>query len=131
QQLAVNGIRGFLSDPDGSGPQDSPIADAIETTLAGISIAGPIGQGVGLLFDSPLFDALEDPTGITFGSDARFRVSVGTGPGQCQPPPGAPNLTASYSPPAAFPSFGATTPVLHTPYGLGIAISPAAFNQLL
>jgi cysteine-rich repeat protein len=131
EQLAVDGIKNFLSDPDGAGPQDSPIADAIEATLAGISITGPIGQGIGLMLDSPLFDVLEDPIGITFGSSARFQVSVGTGPGQCVPPPGAPNLTASYSPAAAFPSFVATTPVLHTPYGLGIAISPAAFNQLL
>src|SRR6185369_13998157 len=91
QALAVDGIRGFLSDPDGSGPQDSPIADAIETTLAG----------------------------ITIGSNARFQVSVGTGPGQCVPPPGAPNFTASYAPPAAFPSFAATTPVGNVPYGLG------------
>ena len=131
EALAVDGIRGFLSDPDGSGPQDSPIADAIETTLAGISIAGPIGQGLGLMLESPLFDVAEDPTGITFGSNARFTVSVGTGPGQCVPPPGAPNLTASYSPASSFPIFGATTPVLHTPYGLGIAISSSAFNQLL
>jgi hypothetical protein len=61
--------------------------------------------------ESPLFDVAEDPTGITFGSNARFTVSVGTGPGQCVPPPGAPNLTASYSPASSFPTFGATTPV--------------------
>jgi hypothetical protein len=131
QQLAIDGIKSFLVDPDGSGPADNPIADAIETTLAGISIAGPVGQGVGLMFDSPLFNVAEDTNGITFGSDARFRVSVGTGAGQCVPPAGAPNLTASYAPSVPFPSFGTTTPVLHTPYGLGIAISPAAFNQLL
>ncbi len=41
----TDGIRGFLSDPDGAGPQDSPIAAAIQTTLAGISISGPIGSG--------------------------------------------------------------------------------------
>jgi hypothetical protein len=131
EQLAVDGIRGFLSDPDGGGPQDSPIADGLETALAGVSIAGPIGQGVGLMFDAPLFDVLEGPTGITFGSDARLTVSVGTGPGQCVPPPGAPNLTASYAPPSTFPTFGANTPVLQVPYGLGIAISSATFNQLL
>jgi cysteine-rich repeat protein len=131
QSLAVNGIKGFLDDPDGSGPQESPIAEGFETALAGISIAGPIGQGVGLMFESPLFDVLEDPTGITFGSNSRFTVSVGNGPGQCVPPPGAPNFTASYAPASTFPTFGATTPVAHTPYGLGIAISTAAFNQLL
>ena len=131
EQLAVDGIKGFLADPDGAGPGDSPIADAIETVLAGISLTGPVGQSLGLMFDSPLFDVAEDNTGITFGSNARFRVSIGTGPGQCVPPPGAPNLTASYAPPSTFPTFGATTPVLHTPYGLGIELSSAAFNQLL
>src|SRR6185369_12854983 len=57
--------------------------------------------------------------------------SVGSGPGQCIPPPGAPNFTASYAKPETFPTFGATTPVAHTPYDLGIAISTAGFNQLL
>jgi cysteine-rich repeat protein len=131
EQFAKDGITGFLSDPDGAGPQDSPIADGIETALAGISIAGPVGEGLGLMFNSPLFQVVEDPVGITFGSNSRFQVSVGSGPGQCIPPPGAPNFTASYSKVEAFPSFGATTPVLHTPYGLGIAISSAGFNQLL
>ncbi len=131
EDFATNGIRGFLNDPDGSGPGDSPIADAIETTLAGISISGAIGSGLGLQLDAPLFTVAEDNSGITLGSDARFTVSVGSGPGQCIPPPGAPNLTASYAPTAAFPSWGATTPVGGFPYGLGIGLSPAAFNQML
>jgi len=131
EDFAVNGIKGFLGDPDGSGPQDSPIADGIETALAGISITGPVGAGLGLQFQAPLFQVVEDNTGITFGSDSRFTVSVGSGPGQCIPPLGAPNLTASYSPPEAFPVFAANTPVANVPYGLGIAISSAGFNQLL
>ncbi len=131
EDFATNGIRGFLADPDGGGPQDSPIADAIETTLADISISGPIGSGLGLQLDSPLFQVAEDNSGITLGADARFTVSVGGGPGQCLPPPGAPNLTASYAPAAVFPPWGATTPVGGIPYGLGIGVSPAAFNQLL
>lgn len=131
EQFAIDGIRGFLSDPDGTGPQDSPIADAIETTLAGISITGPVGAGLGLNLEAPLFTVAEDNTGITFGSDARFSVVVGTDPGECIPPPGAPNLTASYSPAEPFPSFGANTPVGNTPYGLGICISSAGFNQML
>lgn len=131
EQAATDGIRGFLSDPDGAGPQDSPIAAAIQSTLAGISISGPVGQGLGLMFESPLFEVAEDNAGITLGSNSRFRVSIGTGPGQCFPPPGAPDLTASYSKPEAFPSFGANTPTTNLPYGLGIAISSAGFNQLL
>ena len=131
EAAATDGIRGFLSDPDGGGPGDSPIADAIESVLAGISITGPIGEGIGLMLESPLFQVVEDNTGITFGSDSRFLVSVGTGPGQCLPPAGAPNLTASLAKAASFPSFGANAPVSGAPYGIGIGISAAGFNQLL
>jgi len=84
--------------------------DGIETALDGISITGPVGAGLGLMLDSPLFEVAEDNTGITFGSNARFQVSVGNGPGQCEPPPGAPDFTRSYSKPEAFPVFGANTP---------------------
>ena len=83
------------------------------------------------MLDTPLFTVAEDNTGITFGSDSRFQVSVGNGPGQCIPPLGAPNFTASYSKPSVFPSFGANTPQGNQPYGLGICISAAGFNQLL
>jgi cysteine-rich repeat protein len=131
EEFATNGIRGFLADPDGPGPEDSPIADAIESTLAGVSIAGAVGSGLGLTVDAPLFDVLEDANGITLGADSRFSVSVGSGPGQCQPPAGAPTLAASYAPPAPFPTFGATTPLLGRPYGIGIAISTTGFNQML
>jgi cysteine-rich repeat protein len=131
EDAATNGIRDFLSDPDGNGPADSPIAAAIQSTLAGISISGAIGSGLGLMLDTPLFEVAEDNVGITLGSDAKFTVSIGSGPGQCIPPPGAPNLTASYSKPSVFPTFGANTPVGNQPYGLGICISAAGFNQLL
>jgi cysteine-rich repeat protein len=131
EALAVDGIRGFLEDPDGAGPEDSPIADGIEEVLAGISVSGPVGEGVGLQLDSPLFAVTEDNAGITLGSNARFLVSIGNGPGQCQPPPGAPDLAASYSPASSFPNFGANSPDLNQPYGLGISISSAGFNQLL
>ncbi len=105
----------FLSDPDGGGPLDSPTANGIETALAGISIAGPVGESLGVKFDAPLFAVAEDTNGITFGSDSRFTVSIGSGPGQCQPPAGAPNLTASLAFNEGFPTFGATTPVLQSP----------------
>jgi cysteine-rich repeat protein len=131
QQLAVDGIGGFVDDPDGAGPLDSPIADGIEDALAGINITGPVGEGVGLMLESPLFTVAEDNAGITLGSDSRFTVSVGGGPGQCIPPAGAPNFTRSYSTNDPFPSFGANTPVGGNPYGLGICISAAGFNQLM
>src|SRR5690606_29508885 len=128
QQVAVNGIRDFLGDPDGAGSGDSPIADAIESTLAGISVSGAVGSGLGLMLDAPLFDITEDDNGVTLGADSRFTVSVGTGPGQCLPPPGAPDLAASYTRSEAFPSFGVFTPEGVLPYDLGIAISTTGFN---
>lgn len=131
QEFAINGIKGFMDDPDGAGPADSPIADGIETVLEGISISGPVGEGVGLLLDTPLFTVAEDSTGITFGSDSRFQVSIGSGPGQCLPPVGAPDFSRSYSKPETFPTFGPTAPVSGLPYGIGIGISTAGFNQLL
>lgn len=131
QALTIGAMEDFLDDPDGAGPLDSPTADAIESALAGISITGPIGEGLGVNLEAPLFAVTEDNVGITLGSNSRFTVSIGGGPGQCLPPPGAPNLTRSLSKPAAFPSFGATTPVGGLPYDLAICISPAGFNQLL
>ena len=131
QQLALDGITGFVDDPDGAGPQDSPIAAGIQTVLAGISITGPVGEGLGLQLDAPLFAVTEDNDGVTLGSDSRFLVDIGTGPGQCVPPVGAPDFSASYSVSDPFPPFAATTPVSGQPYGLGICISAAGFNQLL
>ncbi len=131
QSLTANGIRGFLEDPDGSGPADSPIAEAIEVVLSGISVSGPVGDGVGLQLHAPLFTVAEDNAGITFGANSRFATSTGTGPGQCVPPPGAPDFTHSLSIASSFPSFGANTPAQNKPYGLGIAISSSGFNQLL
>jgi hypothetical protein len=130
QPIVVNGMQNFLSDPDGAGPLDSPIADAIETALAGISISGTIGQALQTQLDAPLFEVAEDVDGLTLGSDTRVTSSVGTGPGQCNPPKGSPNLAGSYSVPEAFPGFGATS-VGGLPYDLGLGISTSAFNQLL
>jgi len=131
QALAINGIAGFLADPDGGGPLDSPTADAIEQALAGIEITGPIGEGLGTNLDAPLFEVSEDNAGITLGSDSRFVTEYGPNPGQCQPPAGAPDLTASYATNTTFPLFGGTTPEGNLPFDLSISISSEGFNQLL
>ncbi len=131
ETLAIDGIGGFLEDPDGAGPLDSPIAAGIQDVLAGISISGPVGEGVGLQLDAPIVAIPEDNIGLTIKADARFLVDIGPGVGQCEPPVGAPDLAASYSPASSFPSFGANSPVLGDPYGIGITISSAGFNQLL
>lgn len=131
EPLVLNGFQDFLDDPDGAGPADAPVADAIEVALADISISGPIGEALQVNFEAPLFAVTEDNAGVTLGSDTRITASVGNGPGQCLPPVGAPDLTASYHVPESFPSFGATTPVGGLPYGLAVSISTSAFNQLL
>jgi hypothetical protein len=131
QPVVVSGLQDFLDDPDGGGPADAPIADAVETALSAISITGPIGEALQVQMDAPLFDVAEDVDGITLGSDSRLQSSVGTGPGQCTSPAGAPDLPASYHVDEPFPSFGPTTPVGGVPYDLAMSISTSAFNQLL
>lgn len=131
EALTIDAVAGFLGDPDGGGPQDSPIAEAIEVALAGIEITGPIGQGLGVMVAAPLFAVTEDVTGFTLGSDSSFTTEIGAGPGQCLPPPGAADLTASLAITQAFPPFGPTTPVGGLSYDFGLGISSEGFNQLL
>jgi cysteine-rich repeat protein len=131
EDLTINAMRDFLSDPDGAGPLDSPTADAIEAALGGVSISGPIGAGLGVDFQTPLFAVNEDNVGITLGSNSRITSAVGAGPGQCLPPPGAPNLTASLAFNEPFPTYGASTPIGNVPYDVAVSISAEGFNQLL
>ncbi len=129
QDLMEPAFEDFLNTPDLVG--NTPVAGAIEAALSDISIAGPIGDGLNVQLDAPLFQVVEDADGITLGSDARIAAEFGTGIGQCVPPPGAPDLPGSYHVAEPFPGFAATTPVGGVPYDLGIAISTSAFNQLL
>jgi hypothetical protein len=129
QDLMEPAFEDFLNAPDANG--NTPVAGAIETALQGIEIAGPIGEGLNVALDAPLFKVAEDNDGITLGSHARVTSDVGS-PG-CTPPAGTADLQASYHRNEAFPSFGATTPppAGGVPYDLGITISTSAFNQLL
>jgi hypothetical protein len=126
-----NGFTAQLKDPDGAGPNDSPIADAIETALGNISIAGSVGEAVKANLDAPFTSISESSTGIDFRADADFYTTFGTGPTDCQPPPFAPDFTSSFHVPGTYPGLGATTPTGGVPYGLGLVISTSAFNQLL
>lgn len=130
QGMIASGFTSQLGDPDGSGPADSPVADAIEEALAEISIAGSIGAAVGANLDAPFTSITEGASAIDFRADADFYSSVGTGPNDCQPPPGAPTFGGTFDVPAPYPTLGATTPA-GNPYGLGLTISASAFNQLL
>jgi hypothetical protein len=130
QSLVADGFASNLGDPDGSGPLDSPIADAIETALAEISIAGSVGDAVHANLDAPFTLIDEGADAIDFRADADFFTTIGTGPSDCLPAPFAPDLDATYDVPGAYPSLGETTPG-GLPYGLGLIISASAFNQLL
>ncbi|MDH3588767.1 MAG: hypothetical protein OEQ74_05125 [Gammaproteobacteria bacterium] len=117
-----DGLRDFLADPDGSGPLDSPIADAVEVALAGIEITGPVGSAIGVGLEAPLFDVFEDSDGVTLDADALVIASM--------PDADAVDLAGSYHVPEAFPPFGALTPG-GLAYDLALCISTSAFNQLL
>lgn len=147
-------LQDFLNMVDGNG--NTPIAAGIEVALADIDITGPLSAVIGVTLDAELFDITEDTAGITLGNDSRFvadpvlagncsvsgapcsssapcpdpQVCLAPGMGQCVSHPEAPDYAASYSVNETFPSFGATTP-MGQPYGLGLCLSTAAFNQLL
>jgi hypothetical protein len=130
EALVGEGFATNLGDPDGAGPADSPIADAIETALGEISIAGSVGEAVQAHLDAPFTSIEETASAIDFRADADFYATPGATPTDCAPVPGAPDLAATYDVPGAYPSLGATTPA-GDQYGLGLVISASAFNQLL
>src|SRR5690606_7773034 len=70
----------MMGDPDGSGPQDSIIADAVEEALAGINIAGEVGAAIGVNLAAPIQAITETSQGMTLRSNADFFATVGNGP---------------------------------------------------
>jgi cysteine-rich repeat protein len=123
ERTARDQLVNYLRDPDGPGPQDSVIADAMETALANLSIAGAIGGALGVQLDAPFNFVSPDNEGITFGVNARIMST--------DKPPYTPDFTASLHVPEAFPSYGTTTPVQNLPYHMAISLGTSAMNQLL
>lgn len=128
EPMMRNALEDFLNDVDANG--NTVIAGALEGALAGVDISGPVGQALNSELDAPFFQVAETSTGITLGSDARFLTNIGTEQGECTPPAGAPDLTASYHVSQPFPSFGVTAPS-GAAYDIGLGISSSGFNQLL
>jgi hypothetical protein len=126
--MVEDGLEGFLNSTDSN--NNTPIAAAVESALGGVDVSGSIGQALNSQLDAPFFKVQETTSGITMGSNARFITNYGTGPGECNPPAGAPDLTASYHVSQPFPNFGSTTPS-GSPYEIGLGISSSGFNQLL
>ena len=120
QDLFEPALEDFLNQVDGNG--NTAIAGAIEAALSGIEIAGPVGDGLGVVLETPMNAITEDNVGITFRTDPSAVAAT--------PDPEAPNLDRSYHVAETFPTFGANAPG-GTPYGLAITFSTSAFNQLL
>jgi hypothetical protein len=123
EDMMRDGFESNLRDPDGAGPADSPIAAGIETALAGVEIAGPIGETIGVDLDASFASIAEDAEGIAFAVDSAVTLPA--------PVAGAPDLPASYTVAETLPPLGATTPGGALPYGLALGITTTAFNQLL
>ncbi|HEY8545989.1 MAG TPA: hypothetical protein VIL36_13115 [Acidimicrobiales bacterium] len=122
QTLMRDGLIAQLGDPDGSGPADSPVADAIEGALANVHVAGPIGDALGLTLTSQHQDVSIDPAGIGFRASGSFTSSG--------PAPEAPDLTGSVGWGDDLGAIGSTTPS-GANFDVAVGASATSFNQLL
>lgn len=130
QSLVAGGFSSQLGDPDGSGPQDSPVAAAIQAALSDISIAGSVGTAVKVNLDAPFTQITESSSAIDFRANADFFPTIGSGASDCPAVANAPDLTSSFDVAGDYPTLGDTTPS-GDPYGLGLVVSSSAFNQML
>jgi len=113
-------LEDFLNAVDGEG--NTPVASAMELTLAPAELSGPVGQQVGVILEAPIFDIVEDTGGITLYSDSRITAST--------PNPLAADLTESFHVDQVPPIFGSVSPS-GAPFDLGVSVSASSFNQLL
>jgi hypothetical protein len=121
--LMQQNLTTLLGDADGAGPLDSPVADAVEQALSQITIAGDIGDALGLNLESQLTAADEDPNGIALRATAAF-TSLGVAPE-------APDLAGSVGFPGEVLGTLPTTTPGGLPYDVAVGASASGFNQLL
>ncbi len=120
-----------LKDPDGAGPQDAPIAGALQGALGGLALGSSISAGLGVNLYMPFTQVDADVNGDSF--------EIGVSATSPIHPVGAPDFTRSLViAPEPFPAYGANTPggrpgtdVTSTPYHLALGLSATSFNQLL
>ncbi|HET6949117.1 MAG TPA: hypothetical protein VFI47_02015 [Acidimicrobiales bacterium] len=123
EDMMRNSLTSLLGDPDGAGEADSPVAEAVEGALSKLSIAGDIGDALGLQLDSTITAADEDPNGIGLRATASF-TSAGVAPE-------APDLTGSVAWPGdVLAGLPGTTPG-GAAYDVAVGASASGFNQLL
>ncbi|HEY3142955.1 MAG TPA: hypothetical protein VGJ86_17570 [Acidimicrobiales bacterium] len=122
QTMMRNNLTTMLGDPDGSGPVDSPVAEATEGALANIQIAGPIGDALGLNLESAITAADVDDVGLGLRATATFSAN--------EVAPGAPDLTGSVGFGDVLDPIGSVTPG-GLGYDVAVGASVTGFNQLL
>ena len=121
-------LRDVLEDPDGAGPDDGPLADAIEDALAEVEIAAPIGRALRVDLEAPIDEVTVDASGLTAVNDLLVDALLG-GEDGCDAPIGAPDPSGSYEPDVLVPLPQGLTPGSGSPYDLALALSDAAFDQ--
>lgn len=121
-------ITAFLDSASRAGA--TPFEDALNQALGEINPSGPIGSGDGVELFAPFFSVTPDANGIAISMGARSSANLGSLPGLCNPPEGAPSLGASYASSSPAPVFAQTRPD-GSLFDVGVGISMTVFNQLL
>lgn len=121
--LMQDSLTSLLGDADGAGPADAPVAESVEQALSQITIAGDIGDALGIDLASQLTAADEDPDGIALRATAAFS--------SLEVVPGAPDLAGSVGYPGdVLGTLPRNTPS-GAPYDVAVGASASGFNQLL
>jgi hypothetical protein len=111
----------YLNDPDGAGPEDAPVAAAMQSGLSAVDFTAPLGEAFGIVFETAYFGIAADAGGVTFGSDALASA----------PPPAVPLFPASYRVDEPFPSLSSTTPIAGAGFDIGLCVSTSTLNQMI
>lgn len=111
----------YLSDPDGVGPRDAPVAAAMQSGLSAVDFTAPLGASFGIAFETTYASIDEDADGVTFGADALALA----------PPPAIPLSTASYRVEESFPDLPSTTPIAGAAFDVGLCVSTSTLNQMI
>jgi len=111
----------FLQDPDGDGPQDSPVAAAMQRGLSDVDFAAPLGEAFGISLETSYFAIDEDADGVNLGANILATA----------PPPAMSMFSASYRVQESPPTLTSTTPIANASYDLGICVSTTGLNQVI